>query len=132
MTRNLVWVSKELAIRVHAQQLARHGGESGVLNEAHLDAALTRACTAFGYLPDMTLEELAALTAVAIVKGHPFVDGNKRTACVVSLLFLRLNGVEISTSEDELADVFLEVASGTRSESGLAEWFAENAIPLET
>jgi len=85
----------------------------------------------FGYLPDSTLEELAAQIAVGIAKGHPFVDGNKRTGCVVSLMFLRMNEIEISASEDELVNVFIAVADGAMPESDLALWFTENAVPSE-
>ena len=39
-----------------------------------------------------TLPELAAAYAYGIAKAHAFVDGNKRTAFVTALTFLRLNG----------------------------------------
>lgn len=131
MTREIVWISKQVALRVHAEQLKRHGGEDGFINESHLDAALDRARTVLGYIPEMSIEELAALTAIGIAKSHPFVDGNKRTACVVSLMFLQLNGVEISASDDELAKVFENVASGELSEVDLTQWFVENTMPPE-
>jgi death-on-curing protein len=116
---------------VHAEQLELHGGEDGFLNEGHLDAALDRARTVVGHVPEMSIEELAAFTAVALAKSHPFVDGNKRTACVVSLMFLQLNGVEISAPDEELAKIFENVAKGEISESGLTEWFVENTMPPE-
>ncbi|TMQ19358.1 MAG: type II toxin-antitoxin system death-on-curing family toxin [Deltaproteobacteria bacterium] len=131
MSREIVWIPKLVALRVHAEQLRRHGGEDGMLNERILDSALARARTMVGYLPGAPLEELAASMAVAIAKGHAFVDGNKRTACVVSLMFLRLNGIEISASEDDLAAVFEDIAAGRMLESGLAQWFAENTLPPE-
>jgi death-on-curing protein len=131
VTREIVWISKQVALRVHAEQLKRHGGEDGFINESHLDAALDRARTVLGYIPEMSIEELAALTAIGIAKSHPFVDGNKRTACVVSLMFLQLNGVEISASDDELAKVFENVASGELSEVDLTQWFVENTMPPE-
>ena len=74
MSRDLVWISKQVALRVHAEQLRRHGGQHGFLNEHHLDAALDRARTVVGYVPGMSIEELAARMAVAIANGHPFVD----------------------------------------------------------
>jgi death on curing protein len=131
VSRDIVWISKQVALRVHAEQLERHGGEDGFLNEGHLDAALDRARTVVGYVPETSIEELAALTAVALAKNHPFVDGNKRTACVVSLMFLRLNGIEIGALDDELAKVFENVAKGAMTESGLTDWFVENTIPPE-
>lgn len=126
-----VWIEKSRAVEIHELELQEHGGEGGFLNEAHLEAALARPRTTYGYLPDTTLEELAAALAVGIAKGHPFVDGNKRTACVVSLLFLRLNGIEIVASEDELGDVFVAVADGAMSEADVALWFQENSLPVD-
>lgn len=127
MSRDIVWVPKAVALRVHEEQLLIHGGGGGFLNEGHLDAALDRPRTAVGYAPNMSIEELAASMAVGIAQSHPFVDGNKRTACVVSLMFLKLNGVEINTADSELVKVFEDVAAGTLSEAGLAQWFMENA-----
>jgi death-on-curing protein len=131
VSREIVWIRKHLALRVHAEQLQRHGGEDGMINEGRLDSALDRPRTVVGYVPDTSLEELAASMAVGIAKGHPFIDGNKRTACVVSLLFLRLNGIEIDATEGDLAGVFEDVASGEMSESDLAQWFTENTMPPE-
>lgn len=131
MKRNIVWISKRVALRVHDEQLRRHGGDDGLLNEGTLEAALARPRSRLGYFPDTSLEKLAASLAIAIVKGHAFVDGNKRTACVVALLFLRLNGVAISAPEDELAAVFEDVAAGRVLEADLANWFTESIIAPE-
>ena len=128
MGREIIWISKQVALRVHAEQLRIHGGSDGFLNEGHLDGALDRTKTVVGYVPDAPLEELAAMLAVGIAMGHPFVDGNKRTACVVSLMFLQLNGIEISASETELAVMFERVAAGEVNEDVLAEWFTENTV----
>ena len=128
MSRDILWIPKRVVLRVHEEQLRRHGGDGGLLNESRLDAALARPRSAFGYAPRMSREELAASLAVAIAKGHAFVDGNKRTAAVVSLLFVELNGAEISVSEKELGDVFIAVADGSMSEATLALWFSEHAF----
>jgi death on curing protein len=126
VSRDLVWITKAVAIRVHAEQLELHGGNDGFLNEDRLDAALDRPKTARGYDPDLSLEDLAARMAVGVAKGHPFVDGNKRTACVVSIMFLEVNGIEINASNTEAATVFEGVASGDVSEDALSRWFTEN------
>jgi death-on-curing protein len=129
--RDIVFISNLVALRVHDEQIKRHGGDEGMLNEGRLDAALARPRTLLHYMPEIGIEELAAAMAVSIAKGHPFVDGNKRTAAVVSLMFLSLNEVEISASEAEIADVFIAVADGAMPESELAIWFAENTVPQE-
>ena len=74
MSRDIIRISKQVALRVHAEQLELHGGQDGFINEHHLDAALDRARTVVGYVPDMSIEELAARMAVGIAKGHSFVD----------------------------------------------------------
>ena len=128
-----VWLRKERVLEIHAEQLERHGGLDGFLDggEGRLEAALARPKLTVDYLPETDIAELAASFAVAIVKGHPFIDGNKRTACVASLLFLRFNGVEISASDDDLAQVFEHLAEGTVTQSELADWFLENSVPDE-
>jgi death-on-curing protein len=131
VSREIVWIKQAVALRIHQEQLALHGGEDGILKPGILDGALDRPRTVLGYMPDTSLEELAASMAIGIAKNHPFVDGNKRTACVVSLMFLRLNGIEISATEDELAVVFEHVAESAMSESDLAQWFTENTTPPE-
>lgn len=127
MTREFIWISKIVAEQVHDEHLRAHGGEPGYLNESRLEAALARPQMIAQYTPAASLEELAAAVAIGIAKGDPFNDGNKRTAAVVSLLFLRLNGVEISCSEKELGDVFSAVADGAFTEDQLALWLSENA-----
>ncbi len=126
-----VWISKQLVERIHELQLMEHGGEEGYLNEGHLDAAIARPRMTYGYLPDTSLEELAASLAVGIVKGHAFVDGNKRTACVAALTFLSMNGIEIQAGYPETAEVFENITKKTMSESDLALWFEERALPDE-
>lgn len=69
--------------------------------------------------------------AVGIAMGHPFVDGNKRTAFVVSIMFLALNGIEISAPADEAAEVFEGVARGDVHEDALSRWFTENMAAPE-
>lgn len=128
---HIVWVSRVVALRIHDEQIRRHGGDGGMLNEGRLDAALERPKMTAEYVPEVSLEELAAQLAASIAKGHPFVDGNKRTAAVVSLTFLRLNEIEISATEAEISDVFVAVADGAMSEPDLASWFAENTLPQE-
>jgi len=131
LSRDLVWISKLAALRVHAEQVRRHGGDDGFLNEARLDAALVRPRTALAYAPSLSLEDLAARMAVGIAKGHPFVDGNKRTAFVVSIMFLALNGIEISAPNDEAAEIFEGVARGEVNEDALSRWFTENMTAPE-
>jgi hypothetical protein len=72
--------------------------------------------------------EMAAALAAGIAKNHLFFDGNKRTALVVAMSFLELNGDENDTDEESIAVVFEQLAEGKRSEKWLSAWLEERAL----
>jgi death-on-curing protein len=71
---------------------------------------------------------LAAAYAYGIARNHPFVDGNKRTAAVVSETFLVLNGFALEASDAEVVVAFLALAAGELGEDELADWFRTRII----
>jgi death-on-curing protein len=73
---------------------------------------------------------LAASYAFGIARNHPFIDGNKRTALVVSLAFAERNGWTIESSREDLYFTFLHLADGTLTEDELAAWFTSHAVAL--
>ena len=74
---------------------------------------------------DPDVSSLAAGYAFGIARNHPFIDGNKRTALVVSLLFIAKNGASIEATDAEMLAVFLDLAAGEVTENELALWFRE-------
>lgn len=77
--------------------------------------------------PDAAI--LAAAYAFGIARNHPFVDGNKRTAAVISETFLILNGYSLEVSDAELVVAILALAAGELSEEELADWFRQHLRP---
>jgi death-on-curing protein len=119
-----VWVAIEVAQAAHAEQLAEHGGGEGVRDLALLESAMARPQNLAAYgEPDAAA--LAAAYAWGIARNHPFVDGNKRTAAVVSETFLILNGHRLDASDAELVVTFVALAGGELSEEELADWFRD-------
>lgn len=86
-----IWVDAAVAVAAHGEQLAEHGGAPGVRDYNMLESAMARPLDLIAYA-DPDLADLAASYAFGIARNHPFVDGNKRTAAVVSETFLMLNG----------------------------------------
>ncbi len=122
MTQQWIWVTLAVAIAAHAEQLAEHGGGEGVRDIGLLESAMARPENLAQYgEPD--LAELAAAYAFGIARNHPFVDGDKRTAAVVSETFLVLNGGSLLASDAELVVAFLALAAGELSEEELTDWF---------
>lgn len=94
-----------------------------------LASALARLRQIFAYSGHaVTLPQLAAAYAFGLARNHPFVDGSKRSALVVSLLFLRLNGKAISASMEDRYLTFMALADGSLSEAALGEWFALHIV----
>lgn len=121
------WVARQVAIAAHAEQLAEHGGGQGVRDLHLLDSALARPENLAVYgEPDVAA--LAAAYAFGIARNHPFVDGNKRTAAVVSETFLLLNGYALDATDAELVVAFLALAAGELSEEELADWFRQHLV----
>jgi death on curing protein len=122
-----IWVATDVALAAHREQLAEHGGGQGVRDERLLDSAMARAPNLAAYgEPDAAA--LAATYAYGIARNHPFVDGNKRTAAVVSETFLVLNGYALNATDAELVVAFLALASGDLSEEELADWFRTRLV----
>ena len=130
MTVEPVWLAKEDVIELHAYVLARTGGASGLRDGGLLESALARPLNRFLYEQVDALPELAAAYAVGIAKNHPFVDGNKRSAFLALGLFLDLNCVTLTATDDDATLVMLAVASSGIEETGLAAWIRDNTIPL--
>ena len=117
----IVWLSRRVILAIHDEQLAAHGGASGLRDATLLDSALARPRNRLAYgEPD--LAELAALHAIAIARNHPFIDGNKRTALVVCRTFLILNNHNITATQTEKHQAFLTLAAGVLLEPTLAQW----------
>jgi death-on-curing protein len=109
-------------LAVHDEQLAEHGGEPGIRSEALLDSALDRpknkAHDAHPYVA-----ELAAAYAFGLVKNHPFLDGNKRTAAVVSELFLHLHNADLTATDEQVVHMIEALAAGRIAEEEAASFF---------
>ena len=125
MAQPQIWLGFELAVAVHAEQLAIHGGRKGVRDPGLLSAAIARPRNLAQY-GTRDLADLAAGYAYGIVRNHAFLDGNAGTAALLSEFFLTMNGASLTASDAELAVAFLELADGELSEEDLADWFREH------
>ena len=126
-----IWVLKETVLAIHHRQLIEHGGTDGIRDENLLDSALNRPKNLFAYSdspPKMT--RLAASYGFGITRNHPFIDGNKRVAFVVSLLFLQLNGQIIITSATEKFKTVMVLSTGQMTEEAYATWLEQHSQSL--
>ena len=116
-------ITKDEAIVVHAAVIAKFGGVDGVRDEGLLESALAQPLQSFdGAELYPTDETKACRYAYGIIKNHPFVDGNKRTATALMGASLRISGLAFRPRHDELLRAMLGVAEGSWDFDALVEW----------
>lgn len=118
-----VWVPLAAVLAIHDRQIARHGGAPGLRDRALLEMGCARAMNLAAYT-DAGLAEIAAAYAFGISKAQAFVDGNKRTAFVTALTFLRLNGYAFRPDPVEGVRMMEDLATGVANEADFAKWLA--------
>jgi death-on-curing protein len=120
-----VWLTVELVIAFHDEQLSEFGGPEGLRDRAMLESALGRPKNKWSY-GESDLAKLAAAYAFGIARNHPFVDGNKRAALLGIITFLGLNDIDFVASEAEAVVIIRDLAAGEVDEDGLARWIRDN------
>ncbi len=115
------WVSLPQTIRIHAEQLAIFGGVAGLRDLGILESALDSPRNKFHH-GEKSLPALAAAYAFGITKNLAFIDGNRRTALVVTVVFLIKNGIQFSPEQGDATRIILELAAGALSEDELTAW----------
>jgi death-on-curing protein len=122
------FLSLDEVFAIHAHLIDRYGGSLGIRDRGLLESALAMPLASFsGEELHATLHEKAAAYLFHLVKNHPFVDGNKRVGLAVCLAFLRLNGMRIDATDDELVERVMGVAAGRHAKAEVAVFLRQHA-----
>ncbi len=98
---------------IHTEAIHRFGGSDDVRDLALLESAVAAPQASFGgNSPYKDMAEAAAAYLFYLCSNHPFLDGYKRAALGACLVFLRLNGIELSPDGPEWEELTLAVAAG--------------------
>lgn len=109
---------------LHTLQAKEFGGAHGLKDEGLLRSAIAQPQSGFGKVPfHKNLYEMAAAYLFHIVRNHPFIDGNKRTGALVAAVFLEINGLLLTASNDDFEEVVMNTAKGLLSKAQIAEFF---------
>ena len=113
-------------LAIHADQLVKFGGASGVRDPGSLESALFRPQT--GYYDDV-IQEAAALWE-SLSQNHPFVDCNKRAALAATDTFLMANGYDVVADPLEAYAFMIELyESGRFRFEELDAWLRAHTVP---
>lgn len=106
-----VHLSIDIVREIHAEAIRKFDGLNGVRDENLLASAVLTPQSSFGgKSPYADIVEVAAAYLFYICKNHPFLDGNKRTAMMAAIVFLRLNEVEPLPDSGKWEKLMLDVA----------------------
>lgn len=124
---DFTWITKEAVLELHTGTLRLSGGLFGICNDAILESALARPRNKFGY-GETEICCLAAAYGFGIAKDHPFADGNKRMAFVVTFMFLDRNGYELEARPDEVVAVMLALSDSSITEEQFSAWLRDHIL----
>lgn len=119
----MIWLSKEQILYLHSELIQATGGLDGLRDDNLLQSALLSPMQTYDdteLFP--TLIDKAVRLTCGLTQNHPFIDGNKRIGAHAMLVVLALNGVPLVYTQNELSDVFLQLASGQIDFEKLREW----------
>lgn len=129
------WISLKAILAIHKEQIAEHGGISGIRDMGLLESVLDRPKNKFYYsnnnlIKKQDLIQFASSYAYGIIKNHPFFDGNKRVALISYQLFTKLNGISIFASPIEKYQTIMNLAHGSLSEEGFSNWLLKTDLQM--
>lgn len=92
---NCQHLSVEIVKAIHDAALENYGGLQGIREEALLHSAVAAPQATFGSQSVYAdVVEVAAAYLFYIASNHAFLDGNKRTAMMAAIVFLRINDMQ--------------------------------------
>ena len=114
---------------INSNQINQYGGVYGLRDEKLLDSAINYPQAAFNekYLHP-NIYRMASAYMYALIKNHPFIDGNKRTGTAAAILFLAFNNVTVMTYNDELVDLAITIAESKINEPEIAQFLKSKSF----
>lgn len=121
-------LSSQQVLAIHYRMVKRFGGSQGLRDISLLESAVGRPQASFeGIDLYPSIFEKGAALMHSILKNHPFVDGNKRTAYASTGIFLELNGYALANMHKESLQFCLRVENGSVELEEIAAWLRNNS-----
>jgi death-on-curing protein len=125
------YLSPEQVLFIHSRLIAETGGSHGVRDLSMLLSALGRPTASFdGNELYADVHSKAAALMDSLIRNHPFVDGNKRTAMTCAGLFLRMNGYNLVVEPSEMVTFTIACAQSIHSLAEITGWLRKYSFPV--
>lgn len=123
----MIKLTKEQVISIHSSLIKASGGTDGVRDDGLLESALESPFQTFdGHDLYPSIIQKAARIGYSLVSNHPFIDGNKRIGIHIMLVFLAINGIDISCTQEDLIKIGLSLADDTMTFEELSVWLSSH------
>ena len=73
----------------------------------------------------------AAALMRSLIKNHPFIDGNKRTAVLAVLLFLEMNGYTLTMGQSKLVRLATSIANNHYDVHRIERSLKKEYVPMK-
>lgn len=129
MTTKIKFISTTRVLYIHDQMVRKFGGSHGVRDIGLVESAVARPQATFGgqYLYGSIFDKAAALLQ-SLLKNHPFVDGNKRTALTSAAIFLKLNNIHLINNHAEEVEFAVKVDNQHLSIEEISSWLKDHSV----
>ncbi|MBI2600138.1 type II toxin-antitoxin system death-on-curing family toxin [Candidatus Daviesbacteria bacterium] len=116
---------------IHYRAVQRFSGSQGIRDLGLIDSGVARPQSTFGgeYLYQSIFDKAAALLQ-SLLKNHPFVDGNKRTALISSAIFLKKNGYKLVNNHKKEVTFAIKVDNGNLTISQISKWLKQHSVKI--
>jgi death-on-curing protein len=128
---SIIFVRGDVLRNVQSRLIERYGGIAGVRDANALEPALARPQQLNHYENETSIPRLAAAVSWALLRNHPFADGNKRAAFAAIMIFLQRNSHRITCTEVEETAMTLRAASSEITEEQWSAWLDSVVRPVE-
>lgn len=127
-SRTVNYLTPQQVLAIHDRMIRRFGGSHGIRDVGLLESAVGRPQATFdGNDLYPTIFEKASALLQSLLKNHPFVDGNKRTALTSAGIFLKMNGYRLMNTHKEEVKFAVSVDNEHLSLEQIASWIKKNS-----
>lgn len=128
MSDDIIFLSTQQVLAIHDQMLKRFDGSAGLRDLSLLESALGRPQSTYDgiYLYETIFDKAAALLQ-SLLKNHPFVDGNKRTALTSAGMLLKINGIRLINYHEDEEQFAISVDNQSLSIEDISEWLKNHS-----
>lgn len=126
--KKIKFLSPQQVLFIHNRAVKRFGGAFGIRDLGLIESAVARPQSGFGgeYLYK-NIYDMAAALLQSILKNHPFIDGNKRTALSSTAIFLKVNGYKLINNHQEEVEFAVSVDNSNLTLEQISAWLKQHS-----